>query len=174
MAAITIPQPTPRRRKRLTAAGVEFDAGQLKQWRNGWLSVNSFLSFCATVKAKIDSSQCCRVLHRPNCVARVSHRLVPAAAMTQSTRRLRKRLTAAGIEFKMPLDPTGDQRDAQVRPTRSREKQFLYLVRHSRPSAPPAHGFSTLLEVWVGFVIRCTHFFYFMIGFSMLACALGG
>ena len=62
-----------------------------------------------------------RVLSRrgltPSNAARVFHRLVPAAAMTQSTRRLRKRLTAAGIEFKMPLDPTGDQRDAQVRNT---------------------------------------------------------
>ncbi|CAN0264073.1 unnamed protein product, partial [Ectocarpus sp. 13 AM-2016] len=41
-------------------------------------------------------------------------RLVPAAVMTRSTRRLRKRLTAAGIEFGMPLDPAGDQRDAQA------------------------------------------------------------
>lgn len=41
-------------------------------------------------------------------------RWIPAAAMTRSTRRLRKRLTAAGIEFKMPLDPAGDRRDAQV------------------------------------------------------------
>ncbi|CAN0081149.1 unnamed protein product, partial [Scytosiphon promiscuus] len=44
-------------------------------------------------------------------------RLVPAAAMTRSTRRLRKRLAAAGIEFDMPLDPAGDQRDAQARDT---------------------------------------------------------
>ncbi|CAM9473135.1 unnamed protein product [Ectocarpus sp. 4 AP-2014] len=40
--------------------------------------------------------------------------LVPAAVMTRSTRRLRKRLTAAGVEFGMPLDPWGDQRDAQA------------------------------------------------------------
>lgn len=49
-------------------------------------------------------------------------RLVPAAAMTRSTRRLRKRLAAAGIEFNMPLDPAGDQRDAQARKKTDKKK----------------------------------------------------
>lgn len=62
---------------------------------------------------------------------RVCVRLIPAAAMTRSTRRLRKRLTAAGIEFKMPLDPAGDLRDAQAR--RRRRKRRKSWTTHATP-----------------------------------------
>ncbi|CAN0296770.1 unnamed protein product, partial [Ectocarpus fasciculatus] len=62
-------------------------------------------------------------------------RLVPAAVMTRSTRRLRKRLTAAGIEFGMPLDPAGDQRDAQADEDVLEEWKAMDATGNARPGA---------------------------------------